>query len=65
MDVLKCHIKDCGLYPCLLVWKKAENSNMFYVSNGTIRSECLNNECGDSMKSRLEEESFVGLRLRS
>lgn len=38
---------------------------MFYVSNGTIRYECLNNECEDSMKSRLEEESFVGLRLRS
>ena len=38
---------------------------MFYVSNGTIRYECLNNEREDSMKSRLEEESFVGLRLRS
>ena len=37
---------------------------MFYALNGTIRSESLKNECGDRMESRLEEEGFVGLRLR-
>ena len=36
---------------------------MFDVSNGTVRSECLQNECGDRMEGRLEKGELCGTKV--
>lgn len=37
---------------------------MLHVSNGTVTSECLKNECGDRMEGRLEKGELCGTKVK-